>query len=74
MEVIVVSVVERVVRELHQFAHRVFDLLVVVGDLEGLNTDEVVYINAHGTSTYLNDKVETKAIRLVFGDHAAALM
>jgi len=36
----------------------------------GLRPDEVSYINAHGTSTLLNDKVETMAIKRVFGEHA----
>ena len=36
----------------------------------GLAPDEVDYINAHGTSTPLNDRVETVAIKAVFGDHA----
>ncbi len=36
----------------------------------GLATTEINYINAHGTSTQLNDKMETKAIKIVFGDHA----
>jgi len=39
----------------------------------GLNTDSVDYINAHGTSTPLNDKMETAAIKSVFGEHAYKL-
>jgi 3-oxoacyl-[acyl-carrier-protein] synthase II len=35
-----------------------------------VNKGEVEYINAHGTSTSLNDDYETKAIKQVFGDHA----
>lgn len=34
---------------------------------------EVSYVNAHGSSTPLNDPIETAAIRLVFGDHAQKL-
>ena len=39
-------------------------------DASGVNRDTVDYINAHGTSTPMNDRVETHAIREVFGDHA----
>lgn len=35
-----------------------------------LNPQEVHYINAHGTSTYFNDKIETLSIKEVFGEHA----
>ena len=40
----------------------------------GLESGEVDYINAHGTSTPLNDESETAAIHTVFGSHAKELM
>lgn len=39
----------------------------------GLETSEIDYINAHGTSTQLNDKYETQAIKHIFGEHAKKL-
>jgi len=39
----------------------------------GMSPDQVDYLNAHGTSTPLNDKGETLAIRAVFGAHADKL-
>ncbi|MFZ4551769.1 MAG: beta-ketoacyl-ACP synthase II [Aquabacterium sp.] len=40
----------------------------------GLNTDQVQYLNAHGTSTPLGDVNETNAIKLAFGDDAKKLV
>jgi len=40
----------------------------------GLNSQEVDYVNAHGTGTVANDRTETEALRRVFGQHANALM
>jgi 3-oxoacyl-[acyl-carrier-protein] synthase II len=38
-----------------------------------LRPEDIVYINAHGTSTELNDKLETLAIKRLFGNHAYKL-
>lgn len=43
-------------------------------DNAGINPEQVDYINAHGTSTPMNDLYETLAIKQVFGAHAAKLM
>ena len=39
----------------------------------GINPEDVDYVNAHGTSTALNDKVETMAMRKIFKEHAQKL-
>jgi 3-oxoacyl-[acyl-carrier-protein] synthase II len=51
-------------------AHRV--MLNALTDA-GVTPDQVQYINAHGTSTPPNDKIETHAIKHLFGDHAPKL-
>ncbi|MCM1184463.1 MAG: beta-ketoacyl-ACP synthase II [Roseburia sp.] len=39
----------------------------------GIATDDITYINAHGTATHHNDLFETRAIKLAFGEHAREL-
>lgn len=40
----------------------------------GITPEQVVYINAHGTSTPMNDKCETRAVKSAFGDAASSLL
>ncbi len=40
----------------------------------GVRPDQIDYINAHGTSTPINDPTETLAVKTVFGDHARKLV
>jgi 3-oxoacyl-[acyl-carrier-protein] synthase II len=44
-------------------------MLAAINDAH-INPDQIDYINAHGTSTYLNDMNETKAIKRIFKEHA----
>jgi len=40
----------------------------------GVSRDEKIYLNAHGTSTKLNDVMETKAVKNTFGSHAKEVL
>ena len=48
-------------------------VMVATLDDAGINPEQVGYVNAHGTSTPAGDRIETAAIKEVFGDHAASL-
>ncbi len=37
----------------------------------GLKPEDITYINAHGTSTHLNDMLETKAVKIALGEEQA---
>ncbi|MFL6276251.1 MAG: beta-ketoacyl-ACP synthase II [Blastocatellia bacterium] len=47
-------------------------MTMALGDA-GVEPHQIDYINAHGTSTYYNDKLETMAIKRVFGDSATSI-
>lgn len=45
----------------------------VTGEGAGIHPDEIDYINAHVTSTRLNDSSETNSVKLAFSEHAKKL-
>jgi 3-oxoacyl-[acyl-carrier-protein] synthase II len=47
--------------------------LQIALETAGLQPTDIDYVNAHGTSTPINDPIETRAIKAVFGDHAKKL-
>ena len=49
------------------------DAMALALEDAGARPEDVDYINAHGTSTHLNDAGETAAVKTVFGDHAYRL-
>jgi 3-oxoacyl-[acyl-carrier-protein] synthase II len=52
---------------------RIVRCLTMALERAGLNPSQIDYYNAHGTSTVLNDRVETEAVKQVFGPHARKL-
>ena len=57
----------------HECGEGAYECMKIALEDAGIKPEEVDYINAHGTSTPLNDKVETMAIKQLFGDHAYRL-
>ena len=47
--------------------------LQIALEAAGLQPTDIDYVNAHGTSTQINDPIETRAIKSVFGEHARKL-
>lgn len=54
-------------------ADRVAACLARALERSGVSADQVDYYNAHGTSTTVNDKIETQAVKQVFGDRSRTL-
>ena len=52
---------------------RIARCLATAVERSGLTPNRIDYYNAHGTSTTVNDRVETRAIKDVFGDHAGRM-
>jgi len=58
---------------LEENGHEPARAMTLALDQAGLGPSDVDYINYHGTSTELNDRVETRAVKVAFGRHAQRL-
>ena len=58
------------VTDIHPDGRGAIGCMQMALDDAGVMPEQVDYVNAHGTSTTVNDKVESKACREVFGEHA----
>jgi 3-oxoacyl-[acyl-carrier-protein] synthase II len=58
------------VTDSHEFGRGAISCMNMAIKDSGLAPSDIGYINAHGTSTQVNDRVETLAMKQVFGDHA----
>ena len=58
------------VTDIHPEGRGAIGCMQMALDDAGIRPEQVDYVNAHGTSTTVNDKVETRACREVFGEHA----
>jgi 3-oxoacyl-[acyl-carrier-protein] synthase II len=47
--------------------------MVTAVERAGLSTDEIDYLNLHGTATKINDRTESAAVRMAFGDRARTI-
>jgi 3-oxoacyl-[acyl-carrier-protein] synthase II len=54
-------------------AHGAIRSMTMALNKAGIQPEQVDYINAHGTSTPINDPTETRAVKSLFGDHAYRL-
>lgn len=57
--------------DIHPEARGPLACLQLTAQDAGVSADEIDYVNAHGTSTVENDKIETRALKRFFGDRAA---
>jgi 3-oxoacyl-[acyl-carrier-protein] synthase II len=58
------------ITDIHPDARGAIGCISMAWEDAGVTPDKIDYINAHGTSTSVNDRVETKAIKKVFGERA----
>ncbi|MEZ6085417.1 MAG: hypothetical protein R3E58_16100 [Phycisphaerae bacterium] len=67
------STADACITDIHDQQRGAVAAMKLAAEDAGLQPSDIDYINAHGTSTEENDKIETLAIRTLFGDAKSAL-